>query len=132
MKALTIPFFFLFSFCAIPQNCACAVLTVKELQDKMEESSRSIESAQFKFIQEMKSSLSDEIKESSGTVIFKKPKFLKIEQRSPEHQIIVTSGKTVLFIPPGLIRSLKKIGMNGWRQTFFFRALRKFLDLWKN
>ncbi|OGR81403.1 MAG: hypothetical protein A3I11_07500 [Elusimicrobia bacterium RIFCSPLOWO2_02_FULL_39_32] len=119
MKALTIPFFFLFSFCAIPQNCACAVLTVKELQDKMEESSRSIESAQFKFIQEMKSSLSDEIKESSGTVIFKKPKFLKIEQRSPEHQIIVTSGKTVFIYTPRFNQVIKK-DWNEWMEANFF------------
>lgn len=105
----------------VSQNCAA--LSIKEVQDKMGETSSSIEAAQFNYTQEMKSSLSEEVKESSGTVIFKKPKFLKIEQKSPEPQMIVTSGKIVVIYTPRFNQVIKKDWDEWMGANFFFPGI---------
>ena len=94
-----------------------------ELQAKMSESDSSTESIQFDYIQEMSSSLSAEVRKSSGTAYFKKPKNLRIDQKGPERQLIVSSGRNVFIYTPRFNQVLKD-SWDGWfAKSIFFPGL---------
>ena len=82
-------------------------MTVAEIQDKIKSQGAQIQGLQFDYRQEMTSSLSPEVQKASGTAYIKKPKSLRIEQRDPEPQVIVGSGKNIFIYTPRFKQVLK-------------------------
>ena len=82
-------------------------MTVSELQEKIKSEETQIKSLQFDYEQEMTSELSREIQKASGTAYIQKPKSLRIEQKDPEKQVIVGSGKIVFIYTPRFNQVLK-------------------------
>ena len=98
-------------------------LTVAELQRNIREQDRKLESIQFEYIQEMRSSQSRETAKSQGRAYFQKPQSVRIDQESPERQVIVTQGKTVFIYTPRFNQVLKDTWKNWSRKNSFLPGL---------
>lgn len=103
-------------------------LTVGELQEKMRSSESSVRTMQFRYVQEMRSSLANEVRISSGTVYLRKPRDLRIEQSGPERQLIVASGKSVFVYTPRFKQVLKDSWDRWIERNTFFPGLSGFSD----
>jgi len=94
-------FVFLFALCALLfASGSAGAISVGDLQKKMSESDESLKTMTFEYTQIMRSGIATEVRESSGVAYVKKPKMLRIEQRSPEEQFIVADGKSVYIFTP--------------------------------
>ncbi len=109
-------------FLFFTQSLAQAI-TVSELQKKMAESDAGLQSVRFDYVQEMKSGLTDEVQTSSGTAYFKKPKNLRIEQKEPMPQLVVSSGKSVFIYTPRFKQVLKDSWNHYFAKGSFFPGL---------
>ncbi|OGR88429.1 MAG: hypothetical protein A3A86_08275 [Elusimicrobia bacterium RIFCSPLOWO2_01_FULL_60_11] len=108
-------------FLAVPGSSQ--ELTVPELQRKIREQDKTLSSAQFEYVQEMRSSQSPEVVRSKGRAYYRKPQMLRIEQESPERQIIVTRGKDVFIHTPRFNQVLKDSWKNWSRKNSFLPGL---------
>jgi len=97
-------------------------LTAAELQQKILEQDGKLMSAQFEYVQEMRSSQTPEMIESKGKVYYQRPKKLRIEMESPERQVIVTQGKSVFIYTPRFNQVLKTSWKN-WSEKDVFLLL---------
>ena len=75
-------------------------ITIPELQDGMKKTYLALNSVQFDYEQLATSTLTTEMRVSTGTLYFKKPRFVRIEQKSPEIQFIIANGKEVTLYTP--------------------------------
>ena len=98
-------------------------MTVAEVQEKMAQSDASLESVRFTYVQEMRSSLTEEVQTSSGIACFKKPRNLRIEQKEPLPQLIVSSGKYVFIYTPRFKQVLKDSWDRYFSKSSFFPGL---------
>jgi len=94
-------------------------------------SDSSLESVQFNYSQKMVSSLTKEVRASSGTAYFKKPGMLRIEQVKPERQLIVSAGKFVFIYTPRFHQVIKKLWKRYFSDHLFFPGLLGFSDTLK-
>ena len=92
----------------------------------------SMESIRFDYVQEMRSELTSEIKQSSGTAYFKKPKQLRVEQQTPEPQLIVSEGKTIFIYTPRFGQVLKDSWTKWSSQNLLFPGLVTFSNTFQN
>ena len=115
--------------CFVPLVCCLLfltpahALTVSELQERMREANSSISSIRFNYVQEMTSELSREARKSSGKAYVKKPRNLRIEQKEPEDQLVVTSGKNVFVYTPRFNQVLKDSWKRWFSKNSFFPGL---------
>ncbi len=93
-----------------------AQISVQELQEKMLASDLRLTSLKVDYAQKMTSSLTAEVKKTSGTAYLRKPRELRIEQGDPEPQIIVASGKTVQIYTPRF-RQVVKDSWQRWSDS---------------
>lgn len=100
--------------------------TVQELQTKMREADSALKSVQFDFTQETRSELTPEVRKSSGTAWARKPRDLRLEQKSPEEQLIVASGKTVTVYTPRFKQALTQKADSWFGQNLLFPGLAGF------
>ena len=98
-------------------------LTVAELQRRIREQDGKLMSAQFEYVQEMRSSKSLETARSKGKAYYQKPQMLRLEQEAPERQVIVTQGKSVFIYTPRFKQVLKDSWKNWSRRNSFLPGL---------
>lgn len=118
------------TFCLVWPSFLSAV-TVSELQEEMARSDSTIKSMSFGYIQEVRSSLTSEVQTSSGIAYFSKPRNLRIEQKEPERQLIVSSGKTVFIYTPRFHQVIKDSWNNWFSKNSFFPGLVGFSETLK-
>lgn len=101
-----------------------------DILKKMEEADKKVSSAQFNYSQEILYTLTGEKQETSGTVFFKKPDKIKINQVKPLEQIITTDGKNVWVYTP----SYGQVITGKWKQwassSFIPSSLLSFSQGW--
>ena len=108
--------FFLFpATCSFLLNCAllnAAEPSLNEIVTHLEQVEKEVQSASFSYTQDISYSLTGEKQSSSGTVLFQKPSRLRIVQKKPAEQVIVSNGKKVWVYTPAyhqvLVDSWKK------------------------
>jgi chaperone LolA len=106
-------------------------MSVEELQQKMAESESRVTSMEFDYQQQMESSLTSEKRISEGKVYIKKPKQVRIEQKTPENQTIVTSGKSVYIYTPRFQQVIEQRWEDWFTKNMFFPGLSGFSDALK-
>ncbi len=96
-----------------------ASMTVEGLKAEMKKSYQACKSIQFNYAQSVRSTMSNEIRSSSGTFYFKSPNLLKIEQKSPEQQWIVCNGNKVTVYTPRF-KQATRYSWEAWAEGNFF------------
>lgn len=91
-----------------------AALSLDELQTKMQESEAALQGVQFDYRQEMRSELTPEVKRSSGTAYILRPRNIRIEQKAPSSQLIVSEGRTVYVYTP----QFRQVLRDSWKKWF--------------
>lgn len=79
-------------------------------------SDRQLTSLKVDYAQRLTSSLTAEVRKTSGTAYLRKPRELRIEQGEPEPQVIVASGKTVQIYTPRF-RQVVKDSWQRWSDS---------------
>ena len=103
-------------------------MSVPELQEKMRESDSTLTGLEFQYVQVMTSALSSETQRSSGVAYFSKPRSLRVEQKEPENQLVVASGKNVFIYTPRFNQVLKDSWDRWFKRNSFFPGLMGFQE----
>jgi outer membrane lipoprotein carrier protein len=89
-----------------------SAITVEDLLQRMEEADRTVTAATFDFRQDIIYNLTKERQKNNGSVAFKKPNSLSVNQKTPLEQTIVTNGKKVWIYTPGY----KQVLIDSWKK----------------
>ncbi|MBI2916061.1 MAG: outer membrane lipoprotein carrier protein LolA [Elusimicrobia bacterium] len=117
----------LFIFCFLPSSLLA--MTVSDVQKKMQASAETVQSLQFQYVQELRSLQSAESRVSTGTVFYKKPKWMRIEHSNTENQITITQGKVVYIVTPRFNQVVQQSWDDWFQKNFWSLGLADFSPL---
>jgi outer membrane lipoprotein-sorting protein len=98
-------------------------LSVPEIQSRIAEQDKKLKAVSFEYVQELRSEGSAETVKSTGKAYFSKPKSLRVEQKLPEAQMIVSSGKHVYIYTPRFKQVLRDSWSRWARQNSFLPGM---------
>ena len=91
-------------------------LTVDEILSRMETADESSRAVRFNFTQTITYSLTGETQAKSGEIVFKKPDYIRIEQKKPAEQLMVCDGKKIWVYTPAYAQAVVDKWSN-WRKN---------------